>query len=172
MMDDMSNQEHLGVPASHTIELPAAKGRLWEVISDPSSLADYHPFCERNEVERWPGPGSHDWIYYYSGVVFERHFVGWMDGVGFDIDGSTDDGTRYRVSWRIEETGSEASTLTITIWLVVPPGVEDRSRQMSRLLTRYLKQVGKGLQHYIRTGEPVSRNQFGAHRLFSPQVTE
>jgi len=100
--------------------------------------------------------------------VFERQFTGWDEGRGYDLLGTMEDGTTFRVSWRIEAVGPVGSSLTITIWPIIPPGSEDRSRQISRLLTRYLKQVGEGLQHYLRTGQPVSRNQFGSHRLFSP----
>lgn len=160
----------LGTPASHTVTVPESSARVWEVISDPQSLTRYHPFCERNNVIRWPGAESKDTIYYYSGVVLERHFTDWNDGNGFDLVARSDDGMVYKVSWQLEALDASASTLTITIWPTIQPGVRDRSRQLSRLLTRYLEQVGQGLLYYIRTGEPVVRNQFGAHRLFSPPV--
>lgn len=167
-MDKTIENERLGQPASHIIVVPETRRRVWDVIADPESLAKYHPFCERDEIERWPGVGSRDTIYYYSGAVFERQFTGWDEGRGYDLLGTMEDGTTFRVSWRIEAVGPVGSSLTITIWPIIPPGSEDRSRQISRLLTRYLKQVGEGLQHYLRTGQPVSRNQFGSHRLFSP----
>ena len=169
-MESTNENERLGQPASHTIVLPETRGRVWRVIADPESLANYHPFCERNEVERWPGVGSRDTIYYYSGAVFERQFTGWDEGLGYDLLGTTDDGTRYRVSWLIEPVGPVGSSLTITIRPIIEPGSEDRSAQISRLLTRYLEQVAEGLAYYIDTGQPVSRNQFGSHRLFSPPV--
>ena len=171
-MEALNEIGRLGEPASHTIEMPVASVRVWDVISEPCSLGRYHPFCERNEVERWPGVGSQDRIYYYSGVVFERRFTSWIEGQGYDLLGMTGDGTGYKVSWRIRDLGPRQSALTITIWPIIPEGAGDRSKQLARLLLRYLQQVGDGIKYYIRTGEPVTRNQFGSHRLFSPPVAD
>lgn len=164
--------ELLGEPASHTLVVVAPRERVWQIISNPRSLARYHPFCERNLVERWPGAGSQDTIYYYSGMVLERNFTNWIEGLGYDLVGRSNDGTVSKVSWRIEALDPDQSALTITIWPTIQPGTQDRSKQLSRLLKRYLQQVGEGIQYYVRTGKPVSRNQFGSHRLFSPPVVE
>jgi hypothetical protein len=37
-------------------------------------------------------------------------------------------------------------------------------------LRRYLQSVLKGLDNFVTRGEVVRRNQFGAHRWFSPPV--
>jgi hypothetical protein len=40
------------------------------------------------------------------------------------------------------------------------------------MLTRYLRAVMSGIAWRVTTGRPVRRNQFGAHRWFSPPVAE
>ena len=35
-------------------------------------------------------------------------------------------------------------------------------------MKKYLDSVVKGFNHYITTGKPVKRNQFGSHSWFSP----
>ena len=44
------------------------------------------PFCAATEVERWPGTGSRDSITYHSGIRYQRNFVSWQEGVGYDIE--------------------------------------------------------------------------------------
>ena len=35
----------------------------------------------------------------------------------------------------------------------------------------YLDSVVRGVAHYVETGDPVTRNQFGAHPIYSPAVS-
>lgn len=72
------------VSVSHMIE--AASDRVWQVISQPGQLTRYHPFCQATTVIQWPGVGAKDTVTYYSGVHYERDFVTWIEGVGFDIE--------------------------------------------------------------------------------------
>ena len=65
----------LGEPISHSQSVPVSREDVWEVISRPGNLVDFHPFCESNPVEVWPGVGSKDKIYYYNGLVLEREFT-------------------------------------------------------------------------------------------------
>ena len=159
-------KEELDYSITRSQALPTTTDGVWQVISTPGILAECHPFCSQNLVEKWPGVGSKDKIYYYSGLVLEREFTTWIDGVGYDLKARTEEGLRYRVSWRITPEEDLQSSLSITI----KPHSEERVEQYARLLGRYLEQVLQGIEYYIRSGNPVSRNQFGSHRLFSPPV--
>lgn len=146
--------------------LPASKEKVWQLISSPGMLTEYHSFVSQNPVEKWPGVGSKDRIHYFSGLILEREFTAWIDGVGYDLNANTEEGLRYQVFWRITSGEDGQAILSISI----KPYSEDRFDQYSRLLGKYLEQVLKGCEYYLRTGEPVSRNQFGSHRFFSPPV--
>lgn len=161
----------LGEPIFHSQPVHVSRQKVWEVISRPGNLVDFHPFCESNPVEIWPGVGSRDSIFYYSGLVLVREFTTWLDGTGYDLIASSEDGLQFKVSWRITTDGNESSALNLTIRQVIGDSSEKREKQFTRLLEKYLKQVGQGFEYYLRTGERVSRNQFGSHRLFSPPVT-
>ena len=160
----------LGPPITHTQSLPVSAEKAWELISRPGNLEDFHPFCERNPVENWPGVGSKDLIYYYSGLVLVREFEAWYDGTGYDLTASAADDMRFKVTWRIHPGDDQHSSLTLTIKQVDQQLSEKKLEQYARLLNKYLQQVGQGLAFYLRTGERVTRNQFGSHRFFSPPI--
>ena len=162
--------EKLGPPITVEQSLSASADAVWQLISRPGNLMDFHPFCEKNEVEIWPGIGSRDVLHYYSGLVLVRDFDGWYEGTGYDLIAKADLGLRFRVFWRINPSEDNHSSLTITIQQVPNQMSEKKLDQYARLLHKYLRQVGQGVEYHLRTGERVTRNQFGSHRFFSPPI--
>lgn len=153
------------------IAAPAEK--VWDAISMPGNLELCHPFCRKNPVHVWPGPDSHDEVHYLSGWVYERRFLHWLEGEGYDLQiGRPGGGTSF-VSWRISPVDEQNCTLAIT---VLPDALQNipvvfrwlpyvvRLRPM---LKSYLRSVVKGFEWYVTHGEPVPRNQFGTHPWFS-----
>ena len=85
---------------SRTIIIPAPSVKVWEAISDPSSLEACHPFVEENPVNKWPGDGSKDIIRYYSGLTYYREIYVWEEGVGYDLMIGKEGELNSRVLWR------------------------------------------------------------------------
>ena len=162
--------EALGPPITHVQSLPASGEEVWQLISRPGNLTDFHPFCQSNPVEKWPGVGSRDVIHYYSGLVLVREFEAWFEGTGYDLTAKADLGMQFKVYWRINPSDHHHSSLTLTIRQVHQQLSDKKLSQYARLLDKYLQQVGQGIEYYLRTGERVSRNQFGSHRFFSPPI--
>jgi hypothetical protein len=162
------------VRVSRTIAVPATK--IWEVISSPGTLPLYHPFCEKNPVIDWPGSDSHDEIYYFNGVVLARHFTAWYDDIGYDLEIGRKGGRISVVTWRISRVKDRRSSITITVYPHAVQMVPVIARWVPHVfwlrprIKRYLRSVVKGLDWFITQGQPVRRNQFGAHRWFSPPV--
>ncbi len=162
------------VGTSRTIATPAS--RMWEVISSPGLMPLYHPFCKENRVLHWPGPGSCDEIHYFSGWVLQRHITDWIDGVGLDLEIGRSGGQRSTVSWRIADRGERRSEIFITVYPQALQHLPVFTRWFPHVLsvrprmTRYLESVVKGLEWFLTAGEPVKRNQFGAHPWFSPPI--
>jgi hypothetical protein len=163
-------------PVAASTVIAANRNDVWNVISSPGLVPLYHPFCETNPVDEWPGPGSHDEIHYFSGLVLERRFTNWFEDVGYDLEIARPGGRTSTVSWRLDERDGRRTTVRITVyphtlqhqpvvirWL--PHFIMLRPR-----LRRYLKSVVTGLDWFITRGQPVQRNQFGAHRWFSPPI--
>jgi hypothetical protein len=162
----------LGEPITHSQPVHASMEKVWQVISEPGNLVYFHPFCESNPVDSWPGVGSRDKVCYFNGLVLVREFTHWIEGTGYDLVASAEEGLRFTVSWRIAPNEKNGSNLSLTIRQMLEPGSERRTKQFSRLLDKYLQQVCQGFEYYLRTGDRVTRNQFGSHRLFSPPVAE
>jgi len=164
------------VSASRTIAVPASK--IWELISSPGSLPLYHPFCEKNPVFEWPGPRSYDEIHYFNGVVLARHFTAWYDDLGYDLEIGRKGGRTSFVSWRIAQVKERRSSIKITIYPHALQQIPTIARWLPHLvrlrpqLGSYLRSVVKGLDWFITQGQPVRRNQFGAHPWFSPVVAK
>jgi polyketide cyclase/dehydrase/lipid transport protein len=108
------------VSVSHIIA--AASDRVWQVISQPGQLTRYHPFCQATTVIKWPGVGAKDTVTYYSGIHYERDFVTWIEGVGFDIEVGPPPHKTARVEWRITELGEHQSELASTVVPVLKSG--------------------------------------------------
>ncbi len=120
--------------------------------------------------------GSRDAVEYYNGRTIRRDFVGWLEGTGYDIEVSDTNGPLASVSWRLAEA-AHGATLTISLTPRLLAGVPALLRWLPSLafvrpmLRRYLRSVLRGFAWRLRTGEPVQRNQFGAHLWFSRRAS-
>jgi len=164
------------ISVSRTIE--ASPQNIWLAISRPGNLEDCHPFCKKNPVNEWPGVGSKDSIFYYSGLVLHREFINWFDEVGYDLVIGREGGGKSYVSWRITEENENISTLSITIYPHILQKIPVAIRWIPHIvylqpaLHSYLEAVVKGFEWFITTGEPVRENQFGSHKWFSKEKAE
>ena len=153
--------------------IPAPTDKVWGAISMPGNLEPCHPFCAKNPVEVWPGVGSRDEVHYLSGLVYERRFCQWIDGVGYDLEIGRSGGSISFVSWRIAPLDSHNCTLRITIYPHILQNIPFAIRWLPHILyigpklISYLSSVTRGFEWYITHGEPVPRNKFGRHPWFS-----
>lgn len=159
------------VAVHRTIE--AASDRIWEAISQPGHLERVHPFCRENAVQQWPGVGATDTITYYSGVHYQRDFVTWYEGEGYDLEIGPPPDKTARVSWRIQTLEAERSELGIEVTPYLETGLSAsrkgsyQRRFFGDSLVQYLDSVVKGVDHLVTTGQAVRKNQFGSHPFFS-----
>lgn len=154
-------------------EIAAPAADVWRVISTPGNLENCHPFCETNPVQHWPGAESRDEVHYLNGVVYQRQFRDWHEGIGYDLDILHKDKLVAQVSWRLSPANAHRCVLRIH---VVPKAIEKYPIairwlpffvRVRPLLRSYLRSVTRGFQWFVERGEPVPRNQFGRHPWFS-----
>jgi hypothetical protein len=160
-------------PVSVECDISAPAHDVWGVISRPGNLELFHPFCRSNPVGKWPGSGSRDEVHYLNGLVYERHFHHWNEGVGYDLEiGQKGSGTSW-VAWRVVPGDDRHSTLRITVSAYVLQQVPTVFRWLPHvlwfrpLLEKYLDSVVRGLEWYITHREVVPDNAFGKHPWFS-----
>jgi hypothetical protein len=168
----MEELERFKWPVTVSRKIKASPQKIWSVITNPGNLEDCHPFCEKNPVYEWPGVGSRDEIYYYSGWVMQREFTNWIDGEGYDLLIGREGGRKSCVSWRITDKGEE-TILKITVYPHVLQNILIAIRWLPHIaviqpaLNSYLESVIKSFEWFITRGKPVIKNQFGSHKWFS-----
>ena len=153
-----------------------AASDVWAAISEAGNLTNVHPFCATNEVERWPGPRGCDHVRYYSGVHYQRDVLEWREGSGYDLTVGPPSGKIAVASWWINPTNAATCQFGIKVTSYVRSDVDPVAREryeekvIRGAIPPYLHGVVQGVAHYAETGDPVRRNQFGAHDICSPEV--
>jgi hypothetical protein len=162
-----------GEPIGASREIAVAASALWDVVAQPGQLTRFHPFCRTSDVLRWPGPGSKDTVTYASGLHFERHFVGWYEGEGFDIEVGLAEKKSAFVQWRIEPMSAGECRLTISLCPYMKAGLSPeesqafQQRYFADSILLYLDSVLRGVEQLACAGEPVVPDQFGRHPQYS-----
>ena len=157
----------------HREEFDVSSQRIWDIISEPSNLNHYHPFCKNNDIISWDGENHHDRLEYLNGVVIERKFISWDKNNGYDLFIGRKNGRQSHVSWRIEDISENKSALTIKVhpWII-----NQGSKVLQFIpfqlfvkpqLKLYLKSVLRGLKWYTKHNKPTPRNHFGKLAWFS-----
>ena len=160
-----------GVCVSHVIQ--AASNTIWKAISQPGHLKQCHPFCRETTILQWPGVGAKDTLTYYSGVHYQRDFVTWVEGVGYDIEVGPPPDKTARVLWRIKALSEQRSELMIKVTPYLKSNLpENRKQSYQRrffgdTIAQYLDSVVQGVDHFVTTGQAVRKNQFGTHPIYS-----
>lgn len=156
---------------SETLNVNINNEELWKIISSPSNLELFHPFCNKNPIINWPGKTSIDEIYYYSGLIYQRKFIKWTEGVGYDLLIGEKDGPQSLVSWKIQN--NKQTSLTITIYpYKYNTGIKliefiPYTILVKPLLKKYIESVMLGLEYFIKNNKRVQKNQFGYLPFFS-----
>ncbi len=145
---------------------------LWELISSPSNLELFHPFCKSNKVIIWPGEKSIDELVYLNGLTYKREFYSWEKLKGYSLFIGEKGKEQSYVVWEIfDKNGS--NYLKITVY---PYFLRNMPKLISYLpykfivipaLESYLKSVIGGINYYLNTKKRVPKNYFGEHKWFS-----
>ena len=145
---------------------------LWDLISAPSNLELFHPFCKSNKTIKWPGKNSIDELIYLNGLTFIRKFKSWDEKRGYSLLIGEKDKDQSYVVWGITEK-DKSIYLKITVY---PYFLQNMPKIISFFpykfvvipaLESYLKSVIGGINHYLKTGKIVPKNYFGGHKWFS-----
>tara|TARA_B100000945_G_scaffold310971_1_gene303556 strand:+ start:495 stop:1016 length:522 start_codon:yes stop_codon:yes gene_type:complete len=147
--------------------------KLWQIISIPSYLESFHPFCNKNIPLIWSGKNSVDEIHYCNGHIYNRYFIDWKDLSGYDLLINRQSHPKSLVKWKINKHDDENCSLKISIY----PYIFNTKNKLTEFLPfyvfiypklkKYLEHIFLGLEWYIKTNKQVSKNQFGTHAWFS-----
>ena len=145
---------------------------LWEVISSPSNLELFHPFCKKNKIIIWSKENSIDQIEYLNGLIFKREFFEWKENKGYKLYIHQIGKPKSRVEWKIQgDKYKSIINISVSPYLfnsgnkylnVLPYNLVTRP-----FLLSYLESVTSGLKYYLEQGKIVTKNQYGKHIWFS-----
>ena len=172
-LSDMLNKEkEYNWHVTKNVILNINSNDLWNIISNPSNLENFHPFCKKNPTIKWPGIDSIDQIHYYNNMIYERTFYEWTDKKGYKLEIGKKKSYKSLVYWDIKKEGKK-SELSIKII----PHLLNRGKKIIYFfpfffivkprLESYLNTVFKGLEYHIQTKKKVKKNQFGKHPWFT-----
>lgn len=166
----------LGEPVRQSRKIEVTPERIWSAISKSGNLTSYHPFVKANPVDSWTGVGSRDQVIYYSGLVYQREFVTWLDGVGYDLElGPNPPDKTARVSWRIKALTNTHTELSLEVTPYLKIGMPAIQRKaylefaFGDALVSYLESVVRGVDLFVTSGQTIIKNQFGSHPIYSPE---
>ena len=131
-----------------------------------------HPFVKTHSTPDLPiEAGSTDSLQYNSGIVINRTYGETEIGpdyltshVDVSVSGMEDQLAGYvRTTLRASDTGTPNQCLCE----VTLERANEWSDAESSLSRQYLDQMLQGFAYYLETGEPVTKNQFGPHPIYS-----
>lgn len=158
----------------YSFEYFISQEKVWKIISKPSNLELFHPFCKENKVISWPGKNSIDELTYLNDKTLVRKFCFWKENKGYDLFIGRKNGRKSFVSWRLEPNSlTSGCRLCIRIY---PHYYNTKKSILHNILfflfikpqlKKYLKSVLQGLNWYILNKKNISSNKFGKHLWFS-----
>tara|TARA_B100000212_G_scaffold45928_1_gene29665 strand:- start:1437 stop:1952 length:516 start_codon:yes stop_codon:yes gene_type:complete len=167
------NSKQYNRSVSYKKKIAFSVNDVWKIISTPSNLELFHPFCLKNTVEKWPGENSKDSIEYYNGMILNRTFVNWIKNEGYDLFIGRKNGSLSFVSWRIKKVSDNSCTIKISVY---PHKYNMGSKFLNfipffffiyPIIKKYLKQVIFGLDWHLQNRIKIPKNQFGNNFYFS-----
>lgn len=157
-----------------SIDIPVSADKVWKQMVTPGNAVLWHPFVKEHIAESWSGIGSKDTVTYNSGATFKREVIEWMEGIGFDLKVTQNGENEILVVWRLTKLDHDNCNLKVTAQVLFIKKLPFPIRwavykfKIKPVFSKYLELSMQGFSFYASTGEPVKRNQFGAHPLFSP----
>ena len=113
-----------------------------------------------------------DELIYHNNLKFIRDFIKWNEKNGYELVIGEKNKKKSLVKWKISLVNNK-TYLSITVY---PYLMNQYPKIMSFLpyliyikpmLKSYLNSVLMGINWYLKTKKPVSKNQFGKHKWFS-----
>ena len=158
---------------SNKIKIETSKSAVWDLISSPGHLNQFHPFCKENKVLKSKnGTILKDQLIYLNDLTYYRTFKEWRPMAGYTIRIGTKNGKKSDVKWQIIDKG-----VFTYVKIIIKPYTSSKIPKLlypifhyaviRPKLKSYLKSVLKGLEYYLTHNKPVPRNKFGNHSWFT-----
>ena len=159
-------------PISFEQEISASSSKLWEIISKPGHLEQFHPYCKKHEAVKWPGIDSQDFLTYLNGKIYKREILEWNVKQSFSLVIGEIDGPKSFVKWQFKDNRMN-SKVKITVYphlLIKWPKFISYIPYILYIkpqLKNYLKAVLHGLKHHAEKKKIIEENIQAKHPWFT-----
>ena len=159
-------------PISFEQEISASSSKLWEIISKPGHLEQFHPYCKKHEAVKWPGIDSQDFLTYLNGKIYKREILEWNVKQSFSLVIGEIDGPKSFVKWQFKDNRMN-SKVKITVYphlLIKWPKFISYIPYILYIkpqLKNYLKAVLHGLKHHAEKEKIIEENIQTKHPWFT-----
>ena len=159
-------------PISFEQEINASSSKLWEIISKPGHLEQFHPYCKKHEAVKWPGIDSQDFLTYLNGKIYKREILEWNVKQSFSLVIGEIDGPKSFVKWQFKDNRMNCK-VKITVYphlLIKWPKFISYIPYILYIkpqLKNYLKAVLHGLKHHAEKEKIIEENIQAKHPWFT-----
>lgn len=153
------------------ITIQSSNSEVWKILSAPSHLELFHPFCKRNTPLSWnDSENKLDEIEYLNGLVYKRVFRVW-EKHSFSLTIVQREKSIAHVEWILSEASSSTK-----VKIIVYPFNSNQPKilylalfffYIRPKLKQYLKSVLGGLKYYVENKKETPRNILGKHSWYS-----
>ena len=153
-------------------EINSSLSSLWEIVSKPGHLKQFHPYCKKNEALKWPGSDSQDLLTYQNGKIYKREMVEWNEKESFSLLIGEIDKPKSFAKWEFKDN-KKNTKVKITVYphlLINWPNIFSYLPYKCYIipqLRRYLKAVLCGLKYHAENDEIIEGNLLDSHPWFS-----
>ena len=159
-------------PISFEQEINASSSKLWEIISKPGHLEQFHPYCKKHEAVKWPGIDSQDFLTYLNGKIYKREILEWDVKQSFSLLIGEIDGPKSFVKWQFKDNRKNTKVkITVYPHLLIkwPKFISFIPYILYVIpqLQNYLKAVLHGLKHYVEKERIIEENIQAKHSWFT-----
>ena len=159
-------------PISFEQEINATSSKLWEIISKPGHLEQFHPYCKKHEAVKWPGIDSQDFLTYLNGKIYKREILEWNVKQSFSLVIGEIDGPKSFVKWQFRDNRMNSKVkITVYPYLLIkwPKFISyiPYILYIKPQLKNYLKAVLHGLKHHAEKEKIIEENIQAKHPWFT-----
>ena len=156
----------------HEEKVNTSTEELWELITTPSNLELFHPFCKTNRVIAWPGKNSVDELIYLNDLKYIRNFLSWEELNGYSLLIGEENSKQSYVIWKIfKKQGLVFLKITIYPYFLrgLPKIISYLPYKLFVIpnMKSYLESVIGGMNYYIERKKETPKEYFGGHKWFS-----
>ncbi len=168
-----STRHYVCVEGSIQQSVPAEE--VWKIITEPSHLINFHPFCKKHVSSGFSKVGDKDEAVYHKGGRMQREVTAFESGRYYKLHIIGEKGGESDVHFHVEQVANDTSLFRVKIESYAFRNVPRffwrwiYRKRVTVNLKNYVNSLLMGVCHYSTTGKRIKPDQFGTSSMFSAE---